>query len=510
LETNETYNEGFRVWITTEPHEKFPINLLQMAIKVTDDPPTGIKAGLRKSYAWITQQMLEQVDTVEWRKLLYTTCFFHSTVIERKKYGPLGWCVPYEFNQSDLECSIHFLMKYLYETEKSKISWDTIRYMICDVQYGGRVTDTFDKVLLDCYGKKWYNSSIFSKEFEFYKNYGIPDSKKIEHYREYIEQLPMFDTPEVFGMHSNAELTFNSATAAYDLGTIMDIQPKQSSGSGGETRESKVLNICKAHLAKLPPDFNLVKVRKQCKKMGLDPLTIFLRQEIDRIQVVISLIRKTLTELQLAIAGTIIMSSELQDALNALYDARVPEKWIKVSWESPTLGYWFSDVLQRIQQYTSWLENGPPKVFWISGFFNTAGFLTAMKQQSTRAHPGWSLETVSLKTEVTKKEKDQIVVGDGEEGVYVYGLFLEGAAWDKRSSKLVDAKPKNLMNPLPVIHITAVNSVQSDEMSRMYICPVYKLPRRTALNYIFNLTLNTDEDPSVWTLRGVAALCSKM
>jgi dynein heavy chain len=40
-------------------------------------------------------------------------CFMHSIVIERKKFGPIGWCVPYEFNNSDLEASLMFIEKYL-------------------------------------------------------------------------------------------------------------------------------------------------------------------------------------------------------------------------------------------------------------------------------------------------------------------------------------------------------------------------------------------------------------
>jgi len=45
--------------------------------------------------------------------MIFATCFLHSVVIERKKFGPLGWCIPYEFNTSDLEASLAFMEKYL-------------------------------------------------------------------------------------------------------------------------------------------------------------------------------------------------------------------------------------------------------------------------------------------------------------------------------------------------------------------------------------------------------------
>jgi dynein heavy chain len=79
--------------------------------------------------------MIDLVDGLLWPKLLYATCFVHSTVrcchvcatgcswrvqlIERKRFGPIGWCVPYEFNHTDLVASSLFLENYLYSVWSS-------------------------------------------------------------------------------------------------------------------------------------------------------------------------------------------------------------------------------------------------------------------------------------------------------------------------------------------------------------------------------------------------------
>ena len=47
-----------------------------------------------------------------------------------------------------------------------------------------------------------------------------------------------------------------------------------------------------------------------------------LRQEIGRMQKILSLVRETLTDLKLAIEGTIIMSENLKSSLDSMYDAR--------------------------------------------------------------------------------------------------------------------------------------------------------------------------------------------
>ena len=75
----------------------------------------------------------------------------------------------------------------------------------------------------------------------------------------------------------------------------------------------------------------------------------------------------------------------------------------ELSWLAPNLGVWYGGMLQRDSQYRTWLSVGRPNSFWMTGFFNPQGFLTAVQQEITRSHKGesWALDAVVLHSEVT-------------------------------------------------------------------------------------------------------------
>jgi len=537
-------DDKFRLWITCEPHPEFPINLLQISIKMTNEPPAGMKAGLYRNFTSIVDgERLGRVETKEWRDLVFTTCFLHSAVQERRKFGPQGWSVPYEFNNGDLEASLTFLEKHSFSP--MGLSWPTIQYMISEVQYGGRVVDDLDRVLFNTFAETWLQPQIFEEEFLFAPQIGagfkycVPHYDDIENYRKFIQTMPGYDTPEIFGLHSNSELTYGTNQATYILSTISDTQPKKAAAGGGKTREEEVVEKCDEMLAQMPPGYKDQEVRDLVRKRSTKetrevlgytpeervdgftiPLNVFLYQEITRLNNVIKIVRDTLVGLKQAIAGEIIMTPQLLEALDLVYSARPPNHWFldaggaEFAWVMPSLGLWFTGLLDREKQFTSWLMTTRPISFWMTGFFNPTGFLTGVRQEVTRRHKAekWALDDVVLKNDVTDYKDQTRIRSAPEEGVFIHGLVLEGGSWDKQAKMVRESVPKELYADVPVIKVTAITSERSNKIYKegeYYDCPCYVRPRRNALTFVFKVKLNTQQPPEHWTLRGVALLCSK-
>ena len=79
--------------------------------------------------------------------------------------------------------------------------------MIGEVQYGGRVTDDYDKRLLNTFSKVWLSDALFDDGFAFYKGYPVYNYKQISDYIAKIEEMPTTDPPQAYGLHPNADIT---------------------------------------------------------------------------------------------------------------------------------------------------------------------------------------------------------------------------------------------------------------------------------------------------------------
>ena len=144
---------------------------------------------------------------VVFRRLVFGLCFFHAIVQERRLYGPLGWNIPYEFNESDLRISVQQLSMFLLENDK--VPFGALRYTVGECNYGGRVTDDKDRICLNTILDRFYSPDFLEEGSNITPSgiYAVPMDGTIDDYRKYVENLPIVAPPEVFGLDDNATLT---------------------------------------------------------------------------------------------------------------------------------------------------------------------------------------------------------------------------------------------------------------------------------------------------------------
>ncbi|NXU12627.1 DYH1 protein, partial [Pardalotus punctatus] len=505
----------FRLWLTSLPSNHFPVSILQNGSKMTIEPPRGVKANLLKSYISFSDDFLNSCSKVtEFKSLLLSLCFFHGNMLERRKFGPLGFNIPYEFTDGDLRICISQLHMFLNEYED--IPYKVLKYTAGEINYGGRVTDDWDRRCIMSILEDFYKPEVLSPDFAYsesgiYKQ--ISTSSDLSGYLQYIKGLPLNDSPELFGLHDNADITFAQNETFALLGAISQLQPKTIT-LGGCSREEIVEETSKDILEKLPDPMDLQEVIRKYPLRYEESMNTVLVQEVIRYNKLLEEVAQTLKDLLKALKGLVVMSSRLELMASSLYNNSVPELWNAKAYPSlKPLASWVNDLVQRIEFLQNWISEGIPSVFWISGFFFPQAFLTGTLQNFARKSV-ISIDVISFSFQVMK-ESVKDLKRQPNVGCYIHGLFLEGARWDPTAGQLAESRPKELYTEMAVIWLVPVANRKPPE-SGSYLCPIYKTLSRAgtlsttghSTNYVIAVEIPTDKPEKHWIKRGTALICA--
>ncbi|CRK99186.1 CLUMA_CG012500, isoform A [Clunio marinus] len=213
-----TAHKNYRLWITSYPSKLFPVAVLQNSVKMTNEAPKGLKLNLLRSFnsdPLVDETFFAPPSTSDdvikfWYRGLFSLVYFHAVVQERRDFGPLGWNIPYEFNESDLKISLMQLKMFL--KQYHEIPFFGHKYLTGECNYGGRVTDDNDRRLLMSLLDNFYNEdAVMVDNYQLSESgiYKIPLMPNRENCLEFISSLPSATNPEVFGLHENADITKN-------------------------------------------------------------------------------------------------------------------------------------------------------------------------------------------------------------------------------------------------------------------------------------------------------------
>ncbi|KAG7263605.1 hypothetical protein CRUP_020855, partial [Coryphaenoides rupestris] len=306
-------HRDFRLWLTSLPSNKFPVSILQNGSKMTVEPPRGIKANLLKTYLSLTPDFLSSCSKVsfhtfiqsasfthkrkhhagtpEFKSLLLSLCLFHGNAIERRKFGPLGFNIPYEFTDGDLRICISQLKMFL--DENLEVPYKVLKYTAGQINYGGRVTDDWDRRCL----------------LNVLEDFYCPAD-----YLDYIRSLPINDTPEIFGLHDNANISFAQNETFALLGAVAQLQPR-AAASGGKAQEEIVEEIVSGIVERIPKPIDV-------------------REVLSKYPVL------------------------YEESMNTVLAPRGHQAYPSLK----PLASWVTDLLQRVGFLQAWISEGPPCV----------------------------------------------------------------------------------------------------------------------------------------------------
>lgn len=509
----EGSHKKFRLFLSSDAANSIPIGLLNRCIKITNEPPAGLRANIKRAFASLNKETFEECDS-KMKSILFGLCHFHAVMLERKQYGPMGFNMMYPFSIGDLRDSSVVLSNYMENSGGGKIPWADLRYIFGEIMYGGHIVNDFDRKMCNTYLDFFMKDELLDETEMFPYNeeekgmsFMCPPPSSYDKYLEHIDIFLTQESPIAFGLHPNAEIDFRTTQSNRIMSTVLDLQDRvASSGEGALSPDEIAAAVTQDIIDRFgEKKFDTEEIARSLEEQG--PYQNVFLQEMDVMNNLLTEMIRSLKELQLGFAGELTMSDAMDTLKTSLYLDRIPAKWAKLSWPSMRgTSSWLNDFNLRLAQLEEW-QNNPaeiPKVTWLSGLYNPQSFLTAICQVTAQKNQ-WELDKLVTWTDVTKKATVEEVEGVCRDGAYINGLSLQGARWDLPGNIIERSKPKEMFCKMPIINVKALAADKVDVSSGYYVCPCYKTEMRGP-TFVFCAQLKTKSASGKWVLAGVALI----
>ncbi|KRX18927.1 Cytoplasmic dynein 2 heavy chain 1 [Trichinella nelsoni] len=489
--------ESFRLWLTTEPHQEFSPILLERSLKVAYEAPAGLKQNMLQTWSSLDKSELIQCSLAESRSI-FLLSWFHAVCQERRCYIPQGWCKFYEFNYADYKACLHLIKKWFHK--KPNDIWEIFQGMFENVVYGGRIENEFDMQILRAYLKQYFNK-VIAEDNRVAIAAGqcvLPTSTSYEEYASVISHLPDYDSPDVFGLPSNINRSWEQTESRRNLLKLQKLAHFDTDKTKLHTLSlvailKPILNLWK----RLNQGVNLINARlllSNLKKNNRTPVETFAVSEYNA---AISLVQLVHAELSMLHKSTLYFNSHnlnTQLLSTLLAKNEIPNEWL---YRWPTGPKQATEFLSRlitkakalqqwIQQLNSdTLTNG---VVDVSMFFRPETFFNALRQQ-----------TASITSYAMQFSWNEI--SSSSSPCTITGLCIEGAQFDGKylTDSTANASPILILPPANVLWTKNDKNVQRSESVKI---PLYHDSSRSHL--ISSIDLPCKGDAQKWLVRGVA------
>uniref|UniRef100_A0A1I7UMZ6 Cytoplasmic dynein 2 heavy chain 1 n=1 Tax=Caenorhabditis tropicalis TaxID=1561998 RepID=A0A1I7UMZ6_9PELO len=487
-----TPHENFRLWLTTEADPRFPSMMLQQSLKITFEPPPGVRNNLLRTYTQIDRTANSR-NVVTFQSI-FVLAWLHALLQERRTFIPQGWTKFYEFGASDVRVAKSFVE----QLTENKADWEFVRGILKFVIYGGRIENDFDAKVLDSYLNVLFSDAKINGRAgqELVKGIEIPATVNVQEYIAHIaKSVPAVDEPFLFGLPENIKYSWQIVEADRTISSIRTLALGDSKNALSDQSEkiSQIVSLWK----KLCQSDDLPKRELPQSNRSSDPIPEVLCLETINALNLIKSLHKSIGNMAKSLKNPSLADSKTQKTIQSLLFQQTPDEWDSL-WAGPTDPADYLNAVVKKTRGTMQLYESSKSSSLLSSpidfsdLFYPNIFLNALRQMTSR----------QLKTPL-----DQLVLSSAwtpsqlpnKQCVQVQGLLLQGATFDSFLRETTVSSAAYSQAPILFLAWTAENS--STISGEQIQVPLYSSSDRSDLITAVNMPCRGADQ---WNIAAVA------
>ncbi|VDM37199.1 unnamed protein product [Toxocara canis] len=496
---------NFRLWLTSEPDDKFPPILLQDSIKLTFESPPGVKNNLNRTYTqWRDSGVSGGVIRLQ---CLFVLAWIHALVQERRTFIPQAWSQFYEFNNADLRAA-KLVVEEMTKIDSKVPEWQFLRGLMQHVIYGGRIDNPFDVSVLNGYLLRYFNSQMISASSgaELVKNIPIPASDKFADYVKAIEKaVPAEDVPSLFGLPDNIRISWEVTESEATIRQIRNMQIGRSvevlfDRTSWQNSLNPILNLWK----RLNSQSTLHSMSLPQPRNSDDPIVEVLSLEFVFAVALVQSVHRSLSALSKCVRGVLLPSPITMKLAHSLILHQTPDAWLDI-WAGPSDPVQYLTSLMYRAKATQELVDAADSGQLLSGpiklskLFRPGTLLNALRQLTARKTKK-SMDELKLASAWNSALlKDEIVME-------LSGIYIQGAVFESTLSETLASSPP--FSTAPKLSVAWISAESPDvyKWTDSIFVPMYASVDRK--NLITQVQIPCGKDPQKWQIASVALFLS--